>query len=269
MSEKKEVAIDLKKKEVAIDPKDLRESAKKYYVEMQKSWFLFAKTIKAIRDTDTYKAFEFTTFKDFCVREYPSMHYSTIVKTIRVVEELGGVLEGKLKENPDYQLPAYESCYQLITVEDKIPKPDFVKLRKDIIEGKLSYSTLRDRLKEIISKFFKEEKEKIGTAVDDIEEELVKDIESDSDDIVVNAFEEIKDERDSGESVSLEEESDRVILDSVRAKVESLSEALIEMTKDLSSSDVTDAHVEIGEGLEELVKVINIFLKKLEEVSNG
>jgi len=229
--------------------KDLQENARKYYGQIHISWFMFAKTLREIRTNNYFKQ---PSFKDYCEDEFPSMHFSTIVKTLKVVEKWGSELETRIKKSAK-KLPAYESCYQLITAEDKIPKKDFVKLREDILEGRLGYNALRDKLKKIIDKKKDELREEIEDemkSTEEIETELLDEIEDD-----------LADVSDYDSKVE-------TIIAQSGAKVEFLSEHLPMLLKCSSNgAEITDELVSFAEDLEELSSKINDFLTDLEDRS--
>jgi hypothetical protein len=135
----------------------MRTDARRAYGEMQKTWYMFAKVITNIRRTESFREMvsdhskdNFNTFQEFCEEEFSSISFSTIMKFTKIVDRWEKILDARLSKDPHAALPAYESCYQLATVEEKLSKEDFQKLRKGIVEGKFGYHSLRERLKEIL-----------------------------------------------------------------------------------------------------------------------
>ena len=190
----------------ALDGTEVLEKARDLFSQMQKSWWEFAKLIHAIKESETYQAKGFDTFKEFCEEDYPEMHYKTILKFCSIVENWGKSIDSKIAKNEEYALPAYEACYAVISLkEDDLPKEDISKLKRDVLEKRLSYHRLREKMKELLELKRKETKEFIAKSKDDIsklEGELESQIGDDEeeegfvtvDDSSDNMFDEFDDE---------------------------------------------------------------------------
>lgn len=180
-----EATVEAKKKALKVPPsavvpgKAVKEAekalrlAQDYYSQMQRNWFQFAKEIKEIRDNHYYEALRCESFQKLCEREFPSVHFTTIVKFIHIVEALGEQLEKKM-ENPEYQLPAYDTCYRLTTAESRLKKEDFTKLKKGILENKFTVRAFREQLAELLQTAKKE----LRTATDEEVTKFQRDLDS-------------------------------------------------------------------------------------------
>ncbi len=148
----------------------LLELAKNQYHRMQRTWWDFAKVIHKIRTTEAYKSADYETFKDFCEAEYPSTNYKVILKFCAIAESLGHVIESKLEKDKEYALPAYESCYTLTTLNpEAVSREEIARIKRDVLEKKLSWHKLKDRVKELIETKRKEAKEFVKKSEDEIE----------------------------------------------------------------------------------------------------
>lgn len=168
--------------------------ARELFSQMQKSWWEFAKLIYAIREGETFKAKGFDTFKEYCESDFPEMHYKTILKFCSIVENWGKSIESKIEKDTEYALPAYEACYAVISLkEDALPKEELARLKRDVLEKKLSYHKLRDKMKELLEMKRKETKDFIRKSKEDIshlEKELEDQIgDTEEDEIFTNASE--------------------------------------------------------------------------------
>lgn len=148
----------------------LLELAKNHFSRMQRVWWDFAKVIHKIRETEAYKS-KYETFKEYCETEYPSTNYKVILKFCAIAESLGTVIESKLEKDKDYALPAYEACYALTTLNpEAVPKEEIARIKRDVLERKLSWHRLRDRVKELIESKRKETKDFVKKSEAEIEE---------------------------------------------------------------------------------------------------
>jgi len=236
----------------------LRDQARSYFGQMQRSWFFFAKVMIEIRDTKDFKNYGKKSFREFCMDEYPSMEYSNVIKAISVVENWGKELDARLEEEPEYRLPAYGSCYALIREKENIPAKDFEKLRKNVFEGKLGYHKLRDHLKQIIE-------EKKGKAdkksEEEIEAELIEDIKGE--------IEHIDDEFDIEEEVKSELQEFRILTKNIQSSVEFLTKKVPTLSQMIAANRdlLTDDAISLAEGMDALMIKMDDFLKKLEEMT--
>jgi hypothetical protein len=171
------------------------DQARELFSQMQKSWWEFAKLIYAIREGETFKTKGFDTFKEYCESDFPEMHYKTILKFCSIVENWGKSIESKIEKDGAYALPAYEACYAVISLkEDALPKEELSRLKRDVLEKKLSYHRLREKMKELLEMKRKETKDFIKKSKEDIthlERELEDQIgDTDEDDFMEAAQDE-------------------------------------------------------------------------------
>lgn len=129
-----------------IDAEKLRDQARNSYLNFQKSWYEFAKVVAKIHDDDVWTALGYENFKAYCQEEFRDMGYSTIVKFIQVVKSWGKEIEARLKKDPNQFLPSYETCYTLTASEDKFDKAEVPKLRKQVLDGKITVRDMRERV---------------------------------------------------------------------------------------------------------------------------
>jgi len=146
---------------------DILERAREFFVNMQKSWWEFAKLIHAIKEGETFRVKGFETFRDYCESDYPETNYKTIMKFCTIVDTWGKAIDSKIAKDANYTLPAYESCYTVISVKDGIlPKEDLDKLKRDVLEKKVSYHKLREKMKDLLDL----KKSEIKAAVKSVDE---------------------------------------------------------------------------------------------------
>ena len=130
----------------------LLSSAKEHYSSLQRSWFDFAKTIHAIHaGKDLLTDAGYDSFKQYVEREFPQVPYVTIVKFVKIVDSWGKSIDSKIEKDPEFILPAYDSCYRVIVAEKKpdIPKEEISWLKKKVLGGEISFLSLYDKLKEL------------------------------------------------------------------------------------------------------------------------
>lgn len=239
----------------------LIEQARRHFGQMQNSWWQFAKSIHAIKDKEAFKEAGYENFKFFCQGEYPTMNYVTIVKFMAIVESMQEAIESRMKDET-YRLPSYEACYTIISVKDPvIPKEEISKLRKAVLDSKLSYLAIREKLKELMKKKVKDYREKMDTTVQELEKELTDDLTREED---MPSEDELFEEFESMEEEA-EESADDSSLVLIRSKVEFLIDNLPEVQASLTAVD--EDIVELAEMLEKLNSLINNFLDKVEEKS--
>ena len=172
--------VVVKNKALIKEAHERLDQARRYYGEMQRSWFYFARTIKAIRDSRDFDE-EYSSFQEFCEKEFSTVNYSTISKFITIVETWGKAIEGKLDKDKDFQLPAYETCYTLSTAKDKIDEEDFTRLKKQILDHKMSYYTLRAELKTKLEAVKRKLHKDIEESSEIAETQLLKELHEDGD----------------------------------------------------------------------------------------
>jgi len=122
------------------------------YRNFQFSWFQFAKKVKTVQDTDEWIKAGYENFKEYCLEEFPDVAYTTILKFIKVVDSMGQALDQRLIKSPSDGLPAFTTCYDFLTHQDRIPKDEVPKIRKAIIEGKLTRHEMMEKVEPFIQK---------------------------------------------------------------------------------------------------------------------
>jgi hypothetical protein len=122
------------------------------YRNFQFSWFQFAKKVKVVQDTDEWEKAGYENFKEYCLDEFPDVAYTTILKFIKVADSMGQALDQRLIKSPADGLPAFTTCYDFLTHQDRIPKDEVPKIRKAIIEGKLTRHEMMEKVEPFIQK---------------------------------------------------------------------------------------------------------------------
>lgn len=125
----------------------LRE-AKVNFKQMQRGWWSFARSIHDIKKEKAYEMAGYESFRDYCEKEFPTMNYVTLFKYVAIVEYWQDTIETKMAKDPNFTLPAYETCYSISTLQlDKVSKDNVNKLKKQVIDSKITYSSLREKIK--------------------------------------------------------------------------------------------------------------------------
>lgn len=222
-----------------------------YYRNVQKTWYMFAKSLKEVKDKEIYRAHGTLNLKEFCAREFPSINYGTIVKTIKVVEKFGPLIDAKLKDDPTYTLPAYESCYQLINAEDKIPTKKHKDLVKKIFDGKVSFYRFREEMKRLVQIESDRAREESGITEEKLEQELLEDIDTSSYDDISDEVEDV-----SGQDVDK-------LVNQLSVKIDYVRENLPLLTQNLETnpSILTDDAIEFANTTVELRNKIDEFVE--------
>jgi len=135
-----------KKDATLVEAEGLRAEARKAYHSLQRSWFDFAKVVTVIHDSDVWENLGFEDFKGYCKEEFADLDYSRIVRLIRVCKDWGTLIEARLKKNPECQLPSWVTCYQLSISEKKLPEADIPKLKKNVLEGRVTRLEIKERV---------------------------------------------------------------------------------------------------------------------------
>lgn len=266
-------------KKEAADAMKVIEQARQNFGSMQRSWYDFAKSVYMIRESEFYKkAGVASTFQEYVEIEFPTVSLSTMSRFMVIVEKWGESIESRLKKDENYILPAYDSCYHLASKESRIPKEDFSKLKKAVLDNKMSVSRLLDNIKEYIKKHKDKVEKEVSASYDSIEEQLTKDIQGELD---VEEAEFIGDDEDDdfGTHISSsdvdfddeEEEEDEdtdTSVESLLAKVQFLNDALPEIRSQVRSNNITKKLIKLADELNTLYSHIDEFLNKMEEASN-
>ena len=263
------------KKEVVVKPDKLIEKARDAYGSMQRSWWEFAKVVSEIKESEAFIAMGYHNFKEFCEKEYSSLSYSVIHKFTMIVERWFDAIEGRISKDSDYQLPSYESCYIVGAIkEDAAPKEELSKLRKAILDNKITQQALRDRLKELIVKKRHEAIDPIVT--EDYEKALAEDLSEDEE--LQRQMDEMEDsdsdadfldepEEDGDEDFEIEEEDDsKSPVSGLRNRVSYLTDNLPVFQASLKKGKISDETLELAEDLQRLEKLVGKFLDKMESM---
>jgi hypothetical protein len=251
-------------KKAALKPKGSKDAenrlkvAREAYRQMQKNWFIFAKEIREIRDSHDHDIFGVESFQKLCEREFPLASYSTISKFIQIVEKLGDQIEVRLKKD-DYLLPTYETCYQLTTVESKIKTEEYSKLKKQILDEKITVKNFRDKLKDMLGVA----KRELSAKIDHETEEYIEKTQRELD-------EELKADRgweDEEEADDEDYEAEDVDLDEVDVETRSASASEATVVGLSSRIDyLIDNLPEFVEQIDTIDAPVKKLLKKLKEL---
>jgi len=133
-----------------LDADGLRKQAREAYGRFQRGWFEFAKAVTAVHDTEAWGHMGYENFKEYCHEEFVDLDYSNIVKFVRIVKGYWGkAIESRLKKDPAADLPAWDTCYQLTAAEQRFPKEQIPKLRKEVLDGKISGRQMREQVRSL------------------------------------------------------------------------------------------------------------------------
>jgi hypothetical protein len=254
---------------------DVLSRARELFTSMQKSWWEFAKLIYTIREGETYKVKGFDTFRDYCESDYPETNYKTIVKFCTIVDSWGKSIDAKFARDENFSLPAYESCYAVISVKDGIlPKEEVDRLKKDVLEKKLSYHKLREKMKDLIDSMKREKKiiAKTSDEINDLEKQLNEEIEDEEIDIAMDTEEDSESLFDSFD----EEEMEELAPQDYESKADALIAKSLKYSKDLNQTlkllqekmptiSYSKKLGEFGTELNSLLMQINEILEAIEE----
>ena len=252
----------------------LVKDAREQFLSMQNSWWSFAKVIHQIRETEAFRAVA-DTFKDYCSKEFPTMNYETMTKFCSIVASFQDNIDHRIEKDPEYSLPAYESCYRLTTLKsDVVPKEEITKLKKAVLDGKMTYASLKDRIKEVLSKAKDRTIKDIEVRAERVEEQLLKDL---GDEGFYGEDDESLFDDPVTEDVDAEEEEITVIsnrnvkaiMANISARVSFVRDNLPHLTKSLDDIKISDDLINFAEEIQDSMTIIEDFLNKLEEVSNG
>lgn len=243
------------------------------YGFMQRSWFIFAKSIHAVYLSKIYEEAKYDSFREYVEKEFPSICYQNVMKLIGVVDVWGDILETKLKKDGDYLLPSYESCSMVISAEKKktIPREEISKIKKAVLDNKMSNNDLRETLKSHLSKDDDKRSRTIDVdTMEEVENQLTQDLRrsGEFDDEIVEAdfdevedFEVEEDEEEEGDFEDSSTDTEKALM----SRVEYLLDNLPAQTKTLKKT-ISDGTVHLAENLEKLMEVIDIYLERVQEV---
>ncbi|NBW99427.1 hypothetical protein EBR03_07630, partial [bacterium] len=71
----------------------------------------------------------------------------TLLKLSLIVEEWYEPIENRLEKDEAFKLPAYESCYRIVSAKDRLPAAEVSRLKKELLDEKLSFHTLVEKIK--------------------------------------------------------------------------------------------------------------------------
>lgn len=114
------------------------------YRELTSKWFHFAMKLRAVYDLGLWKEVN-ASWSDFCESEFHELSPSTISKFLRVSSEWGSSLT-PIANDPAKKLPSYELCYQLSIRARKISPDVFSRLKRSILDGKITKQQLLDEI---------------------------------------------------------------------------------------------------------------------------
>lgn len=256
---KKDKAVSTSKVEAeVVDSAGLIEETRVSYRTFQVSWFAFAKNLKTIRDTEAWIAAGHDDFSSLCRDEFPAVPAATISKFIKVVEEFGMAIEARFKTTKE--LPAYDALYEVAINEKKIPKEDAMRLRKAVVECKVSVREVRDVVRGLISdkKETKHTAGRLEKRKQRNEELGIKDAETKE---VVASDEDVEVDENEAITSSVDKDADTVLkyIRFLISRVPAITESMSEGTNKL---------IELAEAIEEVQVPLNEFLDRLESVSN-
>lgn len=240
-----------------VDPNTPMGIAEKAYKAFQTSWYDFAKALKALRDGAEWETQGFDDMTSLCREKFPAIPATTISKFIKVVEEFGVAIEARSKTTK--ALPAYEALYMVAVNEKNIPKEDAMRLRKAVIECKVSTREVREVVKGFVGKKVsshaegRSEKRKQRDEEIGIKKVEVEDAVETKEDVEVDEVEQITSSIDKDAATTLK------LVRQLLTRLPAISESMKEGTNTL---------IELAEASEELQVVLGDYLDRLEEVSN-
>jgi hypothetical protein len=264
--------IDKIKKSTKEEGSELVDLAKKHYGDMARCWWEFAKTMALIKETKAYESKGYNSFKDWCLNEYPSLNEKVLLKLSLIVNEWFDVIEARLKKDRNFVLPSYETCYRLAAAarSDDLPEEDISKLKKEVLDEKLSFHGLIEKIK---SKT-KSSSDEPDSKASDIEKQLIKDIsEEDLDDDFDEGDKDLEDveseEFDSADDIFDEDidNSSRLsdLLQRLKRAVDVLNDNLPILTDQVDKIANDDATEHFAESLNQLMDSAEAFFTALEE----
>lgn len=230
----------------------LRARAAANYRGMQLSWYGFARDVAIISKTKAHLNYGYKTFKEFCLNEYQTLEYISIVKFVKIVQKFGKSIEDRLKKEPNLTLPAYQALYELAAAEKDLEPTAVTKLKQELLDKIISYRQMRDKVKILLKKketgeTAEEEGKEIAVFEAKIKEKKIED------DIYILSLD-----------VLIEEAREMM------AQVMSLKPLLSEILKKLEKGGVSDSTIKFGNDLELFVTRMNAdvndFLNSLEEI---
>lgn len=137
-----------------IEAEKLRDQARDAYGRFQRGWFDFARTVTMVHDTKIWTELGYDSFKEYALEEFKDLDYTVIVKFVKIMQGyFGKAIETRIKKYPNAQLPAWITCYQLTIAEKNFSREDLPKLRKEVLEGKITRTEMVEKVKENAPRF--------------------------------------------------------------------------------------------------------------------
>jgi hypothetical protein len=207
------------------------------------------------------------------------MHYKTILKFCSIVENWGKSIESKIEKDTEYALPAYEACYAVISLkEDALPKEELARLKRDVLEKKLSYHRLREKMKELLEMKRKETKDFIKKSKEDIshlEKELEDQIgdQDDDDEVFSNSGDEDEDiytdfEADDFEDLApadFEKDADKLV-EKTKKHCKDFSQTLDVLSEKIDKMTYSEDLAELHGQLDAMMPKIDGLIEAIQEM---
>jgi len=261
---------------------DVLKEAQINFAYMQRSWFLFAKSIHTIHMSKIYEKAGFTSFKEYVETDFPTLSYSVIDKFVHIIESWGEALEMRINRDEEYKIPAYEACYSLIAAEKKaeIPKEELSRIKKAVLDNTISYHRLRDSLREHIDskRALRSDASIDVDAVEEVENQLAEELRSSGElDSFTDGSEEFDlddpESPDEDEDFDFDEAEEEVEVEKANMKsdVKTLAMHVDFLLDNLPSyceavGVIDEGTVVLAEKLEKLIGILDNFLDHLDEI---
>lgn len=114
-----------------------------------RTWFLMGQRFLEMQEFGYYTNLNYKTFKELCETEFPNLDYPLIVKSIKVVHELGDFISKKMKKS-EYVVPPISTCYKLVSNRDSIPRSKYENLRDLVLDSGISAKEIESKIEQIV-----------------------------------------------------------------------------------------------------------------------
>jgi hypothetical protein len=244
--------------------RDLIVVARNHYGNMARSWWQFAKTVALIKESRSYEVDGHESFKEWCLKEYPTINEKTLLKLSLIVEEWYEPIENRLEHDEAFKLPAYESCYRIVSAKDRLPAAEVSRLKKELLDEKLSFHTLVEKIK---TKAKPKDNDFSRVHPDVLEKALVADLSEDELDTGYDTGvdSDIEDADDIFEMSSTPKKS-LDLLARLQANVDYLNDNLLALLDSDDLSQAEDQVVKLAESLNTTLDLSEKLFTKLEEI---
>ncbi len=218
------------------EDKQLLAQVKIAYANMQKSWWEFAKILHEIREKRIYIQAGFRSFRKYILSEFPTIYESTAAKQITIVSNWREEIEEKLREG--IPLPAYESCYRVITAKDRCTDEKYNQIKEDVLNNKISAGAVLREIKSVTD----ERKEKIRRIMNGPKgnDNILKDLDAEPGEYIYS-------------------------VDEISVRVGELKKALTNFLDNIDSYEMTKKVYGLAKSLDELYLTIDEVLSELED----